>query len=544
MAGLRRLSVQPVATEQQLPLTQAAHWRMNLCAITQRQPLPLLFIGAKIHVYPLLTDCAIPAQPSRILWVPTGLVRREQPEDPSHADDTINAIKVAPLDDTEVLVAVNDQGIVCLWQVSSLQKPWLILDNEVSTWGVDIHAELRLLAVSNNDHNILVMELPACSNDSLPSQVPSRLPVSMKNAVFGTLHPEKPSEKPKFWVDEHMELQVSEEPSATDSEDGMVFEELEPDHYLWRRRSSITNSPSARPDHSERSGRYSPYQLFGESNVSRLLLDRSGVDGTDEERSQAVVRLGSEYDYEDENLRSDIASESSWVPDNSASRSSLPPVRVTDSIAGRLPSAAESTSLADVIMGLLEGRPLSLDHPRAALPAVSASPVDAAVSGEMLGPPDRPWMLLHGNTRGLSLLSTLPSFPVIFNDDFIVARSYTNQYIASSSYWRLNMIEWIPELGVAIVACQMGKLALVRLMKDSAPAATTNYTCYVEQYLPAEGYAAPRQRLLGFCVSHRAGHDPQLRRYLVYFVYTDGAYFIYELGQSFSPLTSPLYNLL
>ncbi|KAJ1980718.1 hypothetical protein H4R34_002358 [Dimargaris verticillata] len=645
MAGLRRLSVKPVATDQQLPLTQAAHWRMNLCAITQRQPLPLLFIAleAKIHVYPLVTDRAIPAQPFRTLWVPTDITRREQPNDPSHADDTINAIKIAPLDNTEVLVAVNDQGFVCLWQLSNLQEPWLILDNEVSTWGVDIHTERRLLAVSNNDHNILVAELPTTKDHGLPSELPSRLPgeqmrlirpdncyvdakrccghthnvpyvtfspcgrylasgsideecriwdVATGNTVrktkiqgrwgwsvqfvdpfyFKTVPDIGPFMRSQVsviematrWADRmdllangaiengaepaHAELHVIEESSATDSEDGMVFEELEPDHFLWRRRSSITHSLSASSDHSDESGLYSPGWLIGRNNASMSQSHHNDADRSDMDITEEAARLAGVYGYgdgPDENLRSDTGSESPRVTSGSVSQSSLPSVLVAGSATDQLPSTVESTSLADVTIGLLEGRPLSLEeHQGSSASAVLPDHLNPVDSSDMLGLQDRPWMLLHGNTRGLSLLSTQPSFPVIYSDDFIVARSYANQYIIPSSYWRLNMVEWIPELGVAIVACQMGKLALVRLMKDSAPAATTHYTCYVEQYLPAEDDAAPHQRLLGFCVSRRECHDPQLRRYLVYLIYTDGTYFIYELGQAFSPLTAPLYNLL
>ncbi|KAJ1974461.1 hypothetical protein H4R35_003596 [Dimargaris xerosporica] len=125
-----------------------------------------------------------------------------------------------------------------------------------------------------------------------------------------------------------------------------------------------------------------------------------------------------------------------------------------------------------------------------------------------------------------------------------------HQYGILTGYWHLDAIEWVSELGVAIIACQMGELALIRLIQDNTSTAVDEYICILEQYLPPGEHEdevdvfSPRHRLIGFSVSRRECNDPQLRRYLLYFIYTDGIYSTYELRQPFWSLSAPLYNFL
>ncbi|KAI8997026.1 WD40-repeat-containing domain protein [Pilobolus umbonatus] len=71
----------------------------------------------------------------------------------------INRILVSRLLDKEVLVSVSDMGDVCIWRTDSLDEPPMILSNESSTWGIAVHGEQGLIAVSANDWKITVFNI-------------------------------------------------------------------------------------------------------------------------------------------------------------------------------------------------------------------------------------------------------------------------------------------------------------------------------------------------------------------------------------------------
>ncbi|KAG0300407.1 hypothetical protein BGZ98_009197 [Dissophora globulifera] len=81
-------------------------------------------------------------------------------------DRTLNAIKVGYLGSDEVLVTADGNGNICVWFTRNLQRDPLLLSVAKSAWGLAIHAERRLIAVSCNSHIATVFH---CGIDSRPT---------------------------------------------------------------------------------------------------------------------------------------------------------------------------------------------------------------------------------------------------------------------------------------------------------------------------------------------------------------------------------------
>ena len=78
--------------------------------------------------------------------------------DPDRPHD-INSLTIGELGCEEVLVSAHDDGDVCVWYTRDLSRMALRDNVGRSAWGVTIHKERRLLAVSSNTHDITVFEL-------------------------------------------------------------------------------------------------------------------------------------------------------------------------------------------------------------------------------------------------------------------------------------------------------------------------------------------------------------------------------------------------
>ncbi|KAJ1917340.1 hypothetical protein IWQ60_007810 [Tieghemiomyces parasiticus] len=145
---------------------------------------------------------------------------------------------------------------------------------------------------------------------------------------------------------------------------------------------------------------------------------------------------------------------------------------------------------------------------------------------------EKSYLLLHGSIHGLSLLGTEGTLPLMFADPYYIAKNYLVDQVMPNGYWRLNMMEWLPEIGTAIVACQRGKVAITRLIRISMDNGESKYGFIPEQYLPADpSTSAP---LLGLCVQRLASSDPGLRTYRLHIVFYDGKVFNYQIRQKFA----------
>ncbi|KAF9197621.1 hypothetical protein BGZ49_001858, partial [Haplosporangium sp. Z 27] len=82
-------------------------------------------------------------------------------------DKTINVIQVGYLGTEEVLVTADEAGDVCVWFTKDLQREPLLLSVTESAWGIAIHSEKRLIAVSCNARTITIFH---CGIDSRISQ--------------------------------------------------------------------------------------------------------------------------------------------------------------------------------------------------------------------------------------------------------------------------------------------------------------------------------------------------------------------------------------
>ncbi|KAF9914423.1 hypothetical protein BX616_008357 [Lobosporangium transversale] len=82
-------------------------------------------------------------------------------------DRTINVMKIGYLGTEEVLVTADETGDVCVWFTMNLRRDPLLLSVGKSAWGIAIHSEQRLIAISCNAHTVTVFH---CGIDSCWSQ--------------------------------------------------------------------------------------------------------------------------------------------------------------------------------------------------------------------------------------------------------------------------------------------------------------------------------------------------------------------------------------
>ncbi|PHZ08887.1 WD40 repeat-like protein [Rhizopus microsporus ATCC 52813] len=126
-------------------------------------------VNYRIHVYTLDAMSSPFKDPVRTLASPQALNTGGGPESPH----IINAIKVGNMLGREILVSVSEWGEVCVWETENLDKPPIILRNEHKTWGIAIHGEQGLLAVSANNWKIKIYNLAEMTKND-PSYTPRK----------------------------------------------------------------------------------------------------------------------------------------------------------------------------------------------------------------------------------------------------------------------------------------------------------------------------------------------------------------------------------
>ncbi|XJO73045.1 hypothetical protein BDV3_004083 [Batrachochytrium dendrobatidis] len=93
---------------------------------------------------------------------------------------------------------------------------------------------------------------------------------------------------------------------------------------------------------------------------------------------------------------------------------------------------------------------------------------------------------------------------------------------------RLSMTEWIPELSVAVVASQRGKLALVRIVRTTDDTGHIKFSMCLECWLPL--HTASLAPILGMSISrHISTLDPSLTYFRLYIVTYDSKLYVYEI---------------
>ncbi|KAI8968410.1 WD40-repeat-containing domain protein, partial [Mycotypha africana] len=111
----------------------------------------------KVKVYRLDTINSCFKDAIKTLASPNALRTGGGPHDSPYI---INAIKVDKLLNEEVLVSVAENGEICIWRTEHLDEPPMIFNNNgVSTWGIALHSEQGLLAVSANNFKITVYNM-------------------------------------------------------------------------------------------------------------------------------------------------------------------------------------------------------------------------------------------------------------------------------------------------------------------------------------------------------------------------------------------------
>ncbi|KAJ3197057.1 hypothetical protein HK101_006240 [Irineochytrium annulatum] len=134
-------------------------WRMNLLECSRRDP-SLLFIACLNHI----RVYRLPHVPHAVKSGPHKKLRYliphdYDPDDEDAEDVPINAIRVGSIMGEEVLVSVDDRGVVRIYFTQDLDRQPIVRNNGVSTWCSATFA--NLLAVSSNAHVVKIYDLGA-----------------------------------------------------------------------------------------------------------------------------------------------------------------------------------------------------------------------------------------------------------------------------------------------------------------------------------------------------------------------------------------------
>ncbi|KAF9390214.1 hypothetical protein CPC16_005260 [Podila verticillata] len=165
--------------------------RMNLIASSQDDPR-LLFVANQSNVLVYCYSTFTPNQPPKLIQT------LSDPRNTQHneMDTVINAIRVGYLGTEEIVTTVNHSGGVCVWFTMRLQKDPFLLSASESAWGLAIHSDQRIIAVSTNAHLIDVFHFGVDTTISQsrtlapdPSAGPSTSTLSESHQVLrGHLH--------------------------------------------------------------------------------------------------------------------------------------------------------------------------------------------------------------------------------------------------------------------------------------------------------------------------------------------------------------------
>lgn len=147
-------------------LPAISYWRNNVVALSQHYNLLFVAVRSAIHVYrPAFPNQRIPASGPYIILESEPSTNRPGFIDATHPHG-INSLTIGELGHAEVLVSAHDNGDVCVWYTAEIESPRtghprIAIRRHVreSAWGVAIHPQRRLLAVSANSAEITVFEL-------------------------------------------------------------------------------------------------------------------------------------------------------------------------------------------------------------------------------------------------------------------------------------------------------------------------------------------------------------------------------------------------
>ncbi|KAI8391006.1 uncharacterized protein BYT42DRAFT_555239 [Radiomyces spectabilis] len=180
LSGYRKLDVHALQENHKLELPLAMPWRMNLCATSQEYACTFFVaVNDTVNVYFVDNDGAQFNRPVHKLVNPNAYQAGQE------SPFMINAILVDRLLDKEVLITVADNGDVCVWRTEALDQQPMMLRAEASTWGVAVHTEQGLLAVSANDKKITIFNI---------------LRLTQSSRLFEHTSPCEPRRRTKNWL--------------------------------------------------------------------------------------------------------------------------------------------------------------------------------------------------------------------------------------------------------------------------------------------------------------------------------------------------------
>jgi hypothetical protein len=159
-------------------------WRCNLTALSNVHNLYFVACNDTIRVYePEFPDQTFDFKPSLILHPPISSPDLQPYMDEEHPH-SITRILVAYLGNDEVLLATCDDGDVIGYRVEEIHrvlttryeddelpdvKTFLHLNVGMSAWGLAVHREARMIAISANTHEITVIAYALANEDFSPT---------------------------------------------------------------------------------------------------------------------------------------------------------------------------------------------------------------------------------------------------------------------------------------------------------------------------------------------------------------------------------------
>ncbi|KAJ1981044.1 hypothetical protein H4R33_005330 [Dimargaris cristalligena] len=592
-----KLTVEPLLRGGLLDTMNAVTWRMNLCAISQPHFGPAVF-----------------------------------------AEAYINAIKTGRLGPIEVLVSIDELGLICIWRLDEMgPRPWLVFHIASSSWGVDIHSGRALVAVSSNNYIVSLFDLSdevrravsgsesssgtptsdhppssrPCFSESIRSLVdPGRLVPygrlvghkhNIPNVTFSPCGDYLASSSVDRWcivwaVDSGDILQrrtISNECHADGDDDdddtGSDMRSQSDNYPSDHTDDSITGDSQEAPNSGSTVGAVagssravveggSDEEPMNQENPDHRGPSPSEISDSEDAEFNAAADIYADELSDSDEPSSDDGEVSTWSPPPSSNNNPRrPPSRTSRAIADRTVAMEDIISESDFNQEsdqeavsfpwyhrVIGPRPTALNgHRRSAHSVDSIEPVHANLvtmhvpgnagdgrggyninsaqekkGGEGAASLLHPYLILFGTIHGLSLLDTATGhLSLLYTDPYLVAKKYLLDHTLSNPYWRLNMMEWLPEISAAVVACQGGKLALTRVLWKKT-SGVLKYGFHVEQYLPIDSDSnAP---LLGMCIRRQTTSDPYLRAYILYVVLFGGQVYTYRISLPFKPKSSDL----
>ncbi|MCJ1286514.1 hypothetical protein MMC26_005860 [Xylographa opegraphella] len=564
-------------------------FRNTLTALSQYHNLYFLAIGADLFIYkPQYPSQRINSHPDLVITLPysqylPGCVNPNNP----HA---VNHLKVGDLGDEELLVCACDDGDVIVLTTRSLAyeleqreagrsehtstlRPFFYVNVGMSAWGIAIHKEARLIAISANTHTITVFAFALRQENSPdPAQRFSQefqIAQDIEDGISGGedggwrqagpegLSHDRSRDQCLVLYGHSCNIPNISFCNTEDDPTGryLISMDIEGTVAVWRIFEGNYQYYTSQQIAEEHGIPFPHNAVWHGWNILclnprsfRPLRREAEIFGC-----RAVANYG-DRSWDITRSQQEVTDSSMWHPrSNVPTTTGLLPlhldvgVRTTaedDEGAGLDEDYHSEDEMGMDIERLRENLRPSLDlNPPRRLPAnpIPLSATDTTPAADPSAAPPLPFLLLTCNTTTPTLWSPNTfSFTNLPSRHAIPATYLTHmldQHIPIShsrihQYNRLIMSLQIPTLGIVILASPIGRVALLTLTRQGP---TNRCAFRLDWLLPFKSQEnrgeRPEAALLGIAVGPVQGSGPEPRRWRLMLTYHDYSVLSYEIGR-------------